>query len=228
MHFRPLPVLTALTLVCLVILVVLGNWQYERYSEKIVSGPEDLPPVQTLSFEIVSMDGARAQQVYGIADSEPIWRRFVPARRGDTGELVLLGVDATGGASPVPVRLADIGSVERTVRVFPRAGRSVSRNRPDEDLWYVYDRAGMLARLGLEDDDIPVAEPVELTVYNAGDLTRARTTENLYAAPRPIDPLPPQRHFGYALTWWGLALALAVMYVVFHHARGRLRLRTKR
>lgn len=225
MRFRPLPVLTFFTLVGLVVLVLLGTWQYQRYSEKIGADPDDLTPVQTLRFEPLDLAGAMAQQVYGIADSEPVWRRFVPARRTDTGELVLLGLDATGGPNPVALALAEVGPVERTVRIFPRAGRSAGRNRPEQDRWYVYNRAGMLARYGLEDGPVPVAEPVELIVYNAADLSQSRLTENPYAAPKPIDPLPPQRHFGYAITWWGLAAALLVMYFVFHHARGRLRFR---
>ena len=228
MRFRPLPILTAVTLVSLTILVLLGNWQYERYSEKTGTSPDALPPALTLGFDVLETEGARAQQVYGIADSEPVWRRFVPAQWSDTGELVLLGLDATGGANPVHVDLAGLSMGEQTVRIFPREGRRSGRNRPDEDVWYVFDRAGLLARYGLDDSDVPVAEPVDLTVYNADDLSRSRTTPNLYAAPKPIDPLPPQRHFGYALTWWGLALALAVMYVVFHHSRGRLRFKAER
>ena len=41
MTFRPMPILTALSVVSLVILVLLGNWQYARYSEKI-----DAPPIE--------------------------------------------------------------------------------------------------------------------------------------------------------------------------------------
>ena len=42
---------------------------------------------------------------------------------------------------------------------------------------------------------------------------------------RMDDSLPPQRHFGYAITWWGLAIALLAVYLAFHHQKGRLRFR---
>ena len=47
-------------------------------------------------------------------------------------------------------------------------------------------------------------------------------TDNPYAKPNAGDPLPPERHLGYALTWWGLALALVVIYVIYHIRAGRL------
>ena len=36
------------------------------------------------------------------------------------------------------------------------------------------------------------------------------------------DPLPPERHVGYAITWWGLAAGLVVIYALLHVRRGRL------
>ena len=49
--------------------------------------------------------------------------------------------------------------------------------------------------------------------------------DNPYA--RLDDELPPQRHFGYAITWWGLAMALIGVYPAFHHQKGRLRFRNE-
>jgi len=66
-----------------------------------------------------------------------------------------------------------------------------------------------------------------LLVRNSENPGQTRTTTNPYGAPTPVDPLPPERHFGYALTWWGLAAALFVIYWVFHASRGRLSLRGK-
>ena len=45
---------------------------------------------------------------------------------------------------------------------------------------------------------------------------------NPYVDPRTADPLPPERHLGYALTWWGLAGALIAVYAAFHIRAGRL------
>ena len=146
MTFRPMPILTALSVVSLVILVLLGNWQYARYSEKI-----DAPPIEEQVEERVLLrvliDNANpgfAQQVYGFAN---------------------LGLSG-----------------------FPK-----------------------------------IVEPVQMTVRSAAETTRARQTLNPYAFAKPIDPLPPERHFGYALTWWGMALGLIGVYVALHRARGRLK-----
>jgi surfeit locus 1 family protein len=48
---------------------------------------------------------------------------------------------------------------------------------------------------------------------------------NPYAFAKPLDPLPPERHFGYALTWWGMAIGLLGVYLALHHSKGRLRFR---
>jgi len=137
---------------------------------------------------------------------------------------VWLAIEATGGVNPVPSTVGDFSDMPRTVRVFQRESRTSSRNSPAADTWFVFDGAGMAGRIAQPGaSDVPVAEPVDLLIRNAEDLSRTRTTTNPYGAPRPIDPLPPQRHLGYALTWWGLAIALFVMYWVFHMSRGRLK-----
>lgn len=226
MVFRPLPVLTAFTLVSLAILVMLGNWQYGRYSDKLSREDEPAWPSQTLTFELVGDPNAPLQQVYGIADGEAIWRRFAPAERMDSNATVLLAVDAVGGVNPVPAVIGDYGTIEKEVRIFERVGRASARNRPETNTWFVFDRNGLMAQYALSGEGVPVAEPVELLISNSEDLSRSRTTVNPYGAPKPIDPLPPQRHLGYALTWWGLAAALFVIYWVFHASRGRLKFRT--
>lgn len=240
MQFRPLPVLTAATLVSLVILIYLGNWQYQRYVEKMDIDIADGPQTEIVLLEPVSSPGMMAQQVYGLADSEPIWRRYVLARRSDDDGLVLLAVNATGGPVAVPVEASCFDTVEASVRIFERAGRDSGRNQPSEDTWYIFDNPGMAQRLGIDGAALPVAEPLEISVYDAdalrerseceraapSDEVRQRRTGNPYSQPELVDPLPPQRHFGYAMTWWGLAAALLGVYFAFHASRGRLSFRS--
>lgn len=228
MMFRPMPVLTLLTMASLVILIMLGNWQYARYSEKM-----DNPTVQEeaeastlLRIKIDQTHAGNAQQVYGFADSEPIWRRYVPGRIEGSDELVLAMVEATGGAQPVPVEISALPETvtfeglvsERQVSSAAFAGR----DDPDAGIWYTLDPAALADRLNLPNTP-RLAEPVLMTVRNADDLTQVRQTLNPYAFAKPVDPLPPERHFGYALTWWGMALGLIGVYVALHHSRGRLR-----
>ena len=227
MTFRPLPLLTVLSLVSLGILVWLGNWQYGRYLGKRNMDPAELPPVQSITADVIDLPGKSVQNIYGIADGEPIWRRYVLVTRVSDGATLLMAADATGGANPVEMAVPGGARLQADVRIFPREGRPSSRNLPEENTWVVFDRAGILRKYGLGNADIPVAEPVDLTVRDAGDPSRTRVTANPYGTPELIDPLPPERHFGYALTWWGLAAALVGVYIVFHHSRGRLRFRSQ-
>lgn len=227
MTFRPMPVLTVLSLISLVILLMLGSWQYRRYAEKI-DGPvqaEAEAAVSALEIEIDRSHPGNIQQVYGFADSEPLWRRYAPGRVVPSGEPVLVMVEATGGATPVGDLIADLPDRIEFDGIL--AGRDDSRSafnaedNPDQDQWYSMSPGRIWRHLGLEGVPL-VAEPVIMTVRNSADLNQSRLTPNPYAYSKPIDPLPPERHFGYALTWWGMALGLIGVYVALHRARGRL------
>ncbi|MEM9573472.1 MAG: SURF1 family cytochrome oxidase biogenesis protein [Pseudomonadota bacterium] len=228
MTFRPMPILTGLSLISLVILILLGNWQYARYAEKMAN-PSIVEQAETRSLFTVTIDQSHAgntQQVYGFADSEPIWRRYAPGKVQETGELVLVMVEATGGAAPVPIAIADLPETVRfegfVAERSAASARFAGRDDPEADTWYRLNPEALSARLSL--DGVPkVAEPVMMSVRNAADLSQVRQTLNPYAFAKPVDPLPPERHFGYALTWWGMALGLIGVYVALHHARGRLR-----
>ncbi len=228
MMFRPMPILTGLTVVCFVILLTLGNWQYARYSEKMAR-PSVIEQTEERSVLNVDLDRTipgNVQQVYGFADSEPIWRRYAVGNLQGTGERVLVMVEATGGAEPVPIANADLpislmfeGLIaEKT----PSNSAFAGRDQPDQDIWYRLDPGALATKFGLSVTP-PVAEPVVISVLNSVDTSQSRMTLNPYAFAKPVDPLPPERHFGYALTWWGMALGLLGVYVALHHSRGRLR-----
>ena len=83
MTFRPMPLLSVLTQISLGILLMLGHWQYDRYATK-KANPTLYEAVQesgTIQVEIDGSNPANAQLVYGFADSEPIWRRYVQMSR---------------------------------------------------------------------------------------------------------------------------------------------------
>lgn len=227
MSFRPLPLMSVLTIVSLAILIWLGNWQYGRYSEKLGKAPEEAAQFGPVLVDVDTANPGNAQQVYGIVDGEAVWRRYLPGRIDGQGELVLVLWDATSGTRPVPMAISDAGPVAYEANVFIREPGKQSfggKNDPANDSWYHFDGRAMLSNLGYEMDTQPrVVEPDILTVRLADELSRSRQTENPYATPVVRDPLPPERHFGYALTWWGLAIALIGVYAAFHHSRGRLR-----
>lgn len=232
MKFRPMPVLTVLTVISLGILLWLGNWQYERYSSKMAAGSKvssEAAP-ETVSVDIELSNSGQAQNLYGAMDGEPTWRRYVPGRLSDTGELVLVLWDATGGPQPVQMAVSDaVGPYARVANVLQRPlkkGAFAARNDPANNVWHVMDTSGMAAQLGYSPEPLRVVETVNITVRNAADMSKARRTSNPYAYAQVLDPLPPERHFGYALTWWGMAIGLIAVYLALHHSRGRLRFRS--
>ena len=231
MKFRPMPVLTVFTLASLIILIMLGNWQYSRYSEKLARVETPPPAAQTVNVEIDTSNPGNAQQVYGITDGESLWRRYVPGRINGEGPVVLVLWDAVSSINPVPLKISDVDAdYSRVANVFFRPvshGGMSSQNAPEKDTWYRYDPEGMVARLGYDQATADVVESVEVTVRLGEDMSRARRTGNGYANLEPADPLPPERHFGYALTWWGMAIGLLGVYFTLHHSRGRLKFRSK-
>jgi len=230
MMFRPMPILTLFTIASLVILLMLGNWQYARYSQKMGQGETSMSPQsELLKVTLERPEKGFVQQVYGKADSKPLWRRYALGQAVGSEERLLVLIEATEGAQPIPLRLNRLPTsltfegniIERTAN----RGILSPKDQPKENIWNIMDPQLIAQNLGLEKAQVRIAEPLTLTVINAANPMQSRQTANPYAFARPLDPLPPERHFGYALTWWGMALGLIGVYLALHHSRGRLRFR---
>ena len=48
-----------------------------------------------------------------------------------------------------------------------------------------------------------------------------RAVANPFALAPGADVLPPARHLGYAITWYGLAVVLIAIYFAYHASVGR-------
>ena len=229
MTFRPMPLLTVLSVISFVILMLLGNWQYARYGEKIGIDPAEQNPPQTLVIRLKQDQDVMFQQVYGKADSKPIWRRYALGTLDGSGEDVLVMVGATVGANPIPQAVSKLSEMitiegnllERTAT----KGLFGVEDEPEKNTWFTMDPQAIAAALGSEVAAIRVVEPVTLTLLNSGTQGQFSQMPNPYAFAKPLDPLPPERHFGYALTWWGMAIGLLGVYLALHHSKGRLRFR---
>lgn len=231
MMFRPMPILSVLTLASLVFLTLLGNWQYARYTEKMAQKPL-AGMVQNISMVEATIDTAnrgQVQQLYGTIDGEPVWRRYAPAYLVDGGDLVMVLVDATGGPQPVARDIAgldeDYARKANIVLRPVRRGALSASDDADNNIWYAPDALGMVTRLSYSAEAVAFVEPVQVMVRNSADMMQVRVADNPYLMGETIDPLPPERHFGYALTWWGMAIGLLAVYFAFHHSQGRLRFR---
>lgn len=223
MTFRPLPVLTLFTLASLVILVWLGNWQYARFTQKMAL--DEAEPEWAL------IDGSVVQgsetMVYSYVDASATWRRVVAI---DTGNAVLFTPTEIiyQVEPPKPCEGPDCSAglryAARGLYQVPRGRNAFSgEDRPEAGIYYALDPSVLAAVLpgDLADRvDGRVFEPETIQLTENG---RTMVGDNPFARVRVDSKLPPQRHFGYAITWWGLAMALIGVYLAFHHQQGRLR-----
>ncbi|MEZ6023230.1 MAG: SURF1 family cytochrome oxidase biogenesis protein [Hyphomonadaceae bacterium] len=214
--------MTIFTLVTLAVLISLGRWQWERYEQKLAAADEPVPEMTIESYQPVP-DGI--QFVYGVRPDtrEQGWRVFAPVQYGDTTVFVdadfipeVTAPEPSEVRFPAslrfnaPVRGASIRPEELGPFTFPP--------RPLQRLWFAIDLEAMGRNAGLEN----VAD-----YYIAGTYvgTDGRATSNPFALAPGADVLPPARHMGYAITWYGLAIVLLVIYFAYHANVGRLSFR---
>ena len=114
--------------------------------------------------------------------------------------------------------------IEGRIRLPQKPGLFTPANQPKENMWYWRDLSGMQAS-AFGDGNVK-ALPFFI---EAGDVAQfapvgngqAGGTERAWPKPGASTVVIVNRHFEYALTWYGLALTLIAVYVAF--AFGRLR-----
>lgn len=204
--FRPLPWLTLSCLLALALLLWLGAWQWGRFL-----GKQNAPPLHAVEIA-GQVDPERLVFVHAVLNGVSGWRVFAPIR-GE--EIALADVAFLPGLEPprreaaAAVARQPAGAGLRGIWVLPRKpGPFAPPADPTRGLFYTVDLRAMAQALGLE----RVAAR-----YVASDY---------HGALNPFLQVgtPPERHLGYALTWWGLAVGLVGVYAMVHWNRGRLRL----
>jgi surfeit locus 1 family protein len=222
MTFRPLPLMSLLSVLSLALLIWLGNWQYGKFRAKIAADAET-PQWQSLEGDVI---GGSDVLLYAYADGVSGWQRLVAV---DTGsEIVWTAVELIEEINPpVITPLAPEGTrlkfSARGLDTTP-SGRSVlgGADKPELRLYQTFDASRLGAGMA-EPDRTRIAsrlfQPDTVRFRREG---RAFDAANPLARTRPDAGLPAQRHFGYALTWWGLAAALIGVYAAYHAMTGRL------
>jgi surfeit locus 1 family protein len=218
-RFRPLPMLTLMAVAALVVLIMFGRWQWAKYSAETQA--QAAPPLEVTLGDYEPIPEA-IQLVYGALGSAPGWRVLTPVRA--EGRTVF--VDAAVEPGPDPPAVEDLrlpGALAHGVAVTgvsvpaQSGGAFTAAPDPARRVWYAMDLPGMAqaaAIPGEVDTDTFIALP-----YIGED---GRPVPNPFVLGR-LDPTPPEQHLGYALTWWGLALVLIVVYFAYHVSAGRLR-----
>ena len=231
-RFRPTLVPTLMVVPALVVLLGLGFWQLERQAWKtdvidriearIGGAPEPLPTAiddpDAWDYRAVTVSGEFDHQhemtlAGRVHNGRPGFHVITPLRRTDgDGPPVL--VDR--GWVPADRRAPDARPDSRpsgpiTVTGVARrpeaAGWMTPDNDPATNTWYWVDVPGMAAYAGLEAVAPMIVEAAETPT---GSLPVGGQTQ--------VDL--PNNHLEYALTWFGFAVILSVIYFLYHWRRG--------
>ena len=226
-NFRPRLVPTLIAVPGVLLLLALGTWQIVRLAEKTAINAYRAERVEAPAVVLPS----------GIADpTEFDFRRvalagvfrherelFLNARsqRGNAGYHILTPLVRDAGPPVLvnrgwvpydrktPDRRADgqiegSAQVEGILRREPRRGWLMPDNDPARNEWFWYDLPAMAAATGIPDLALFYVEAVA-TPNPGGFPIGGQTIVEL-----------PSPHLQYAVTWYALAVALAVIYVMWH------------
>lgn len=228
--------LTLAVAVCMAILVGLGVWQLQRLRWKndllahvaaLQAAPaRPLGPVlaavargEDESFTRVrlacpGLATAAYVELYGLRDGQAGTRLISACPTGDARYPTLL-VDRGFVADTISARppVAEGGAAVEVTGVL-RAPDPASFATPPNDSaanrWFSRDAAAMAAALGA-----PTPAPLFLMAETASN------PDWPALVPAPLPSTIPNRHLEYAVTWFGLAAALAGVYAAMLFRRGR-------
>lgn len=227
-----------MTLAALAVLLALGTWQVQRKAwkeglvarlvERSRAAPVDLATARALEqrdhdIEYLHVhvrgrfDHANERYLYAAdATAGAGWHVYTPLLPATGGPPVLVNRGFVPEELKQPAKRAAgqvVGDVEVSglVRASEHPGTFTPKNDPKANIWFWRDVPAMLPPAADGGKPYPFAIDADAAPANPGGWPRGGTTiVNL-----------PNRHLEYALTWYGLAAALAVIFATF--ARGRLR-----
>jgi surfeit locus 1 family protein len=226
MDFRPYPVLTLIAVPALVALVWLGVWQvqraewktgliadFERASSAQPQSPESaLCGVDAAIGKVTTPPGdlarSKALRVFGHnAAGDAGWRLFQPMALSCGAVLAETGFEALeiGGPGGVPPLKPDQAVTRFYVEPWPEKPMMAAENSPTRNEWHWFDATLM-------------ATAIPVTPLNARYIVVP-----IAGTPDYLTRTPPEGHIGYAVTWFGMAIAFVVIYALFHARAGRLR-----
>ena len=220
--------LTVATLIALAILIALGSWQLERRAWKVgllqqiaalqAAAPQPIGPVLDARAKGRDVDFTRVTATCPGLGAAP-YLELYGLREGQAGTRLISACPVTG--SPYRSVLVDRGFVIDTVSARPPVDPADARpveitgvlrnpdaatfvtpqNQVGANRWFSRDVAAMAAAL-----NAPDPAPVFLMAETSSN------PEWQALVPAPIPAEIPNRHLEYALTWFGLAGALAAVY----------------
>ena len=238
MIFRPALWMTLLMLPSLGLLLLLGTWQLARleWKQGLIADFEARTRAEAIIPPLLAegIDAPRFQRILvkGIwlheAETHLIGRTFegtagyhvVTPMRLEDGRILLLNRGWVAEdyrrreTRPSSLEEGEV-ELEAIIRLPAKKGYFVPENDPQGDDWFTLEISDIVSWHGLG------SRGEVITAYTA-DVVRA--SEGSYTMPigAKIEVDIPNDHLGYALTWYGLAVALIGVYGVWHHQAGRL------
>jgi surfeit locus 1 family protein len=225
MYFRPFPVLTIFAAPILAALVALGVWQSQRAGWKadLIVQFEEASKATPQPLEVVlcahtPQQGAVVAPPHASGPSLHVfghdaagtagWREFQAIKLSCGAVLAETGFEALaiGGQGGAPQAKAPKRPPDRfLVEPWPEKPLMAAPNDPAANEWHWFDAPLMASTLG------------------AAPLDAAFILTPLAGTPDFLTRTPPESHIGYAVTWFGMAIAFAVIYALLHARAGRLR-----
>ena len=225
MMFRPYPVLTLVSLPALALLLYLGGWQLDRRAWKA-----DLLAEYAAIADAPAIDWQAA-----ICSSEPPGRAVtLSATQGHAGEIRLYGRSQDGAPGWRIFQAVQGPDCIRASTVLVETGFITLIDAVESPVtaW----RLAVPQRPGLA-TPAPSIEAREFYAFQAEAIAEALdlAPQEIYAgawigrddgeAPPALTQTPPERHLGYAVTWFAMAVAFIGVYLAYHAQTGRLRFR---
>jgi surfeit locus 1 family protein len=226
--FRPTALMTLMTLVAIAGLISLGRWQLHRADEKralydaFAQGTDSMRILDSGTSALPRYQHVRATGRYD--PSRQVLIDNMSNARDEVGYYVITPFELAGGGWV----LVNRGWV-------PLGASRADKPRIDvpSNVHEIHGRTDNLPRAGIQmGDRIPLAPPYPVVanfptraeiaaLLHESDWTQAAQVVLLDAAEpggylREWQPpgFPPMRHLAYAVQWFGLAAALAVIYAV--------------
>ena len=235
MKFRPFLWLTVVTLPALLILIGLGSWQLQRLQWKndLISSFEarsaaDAIPIPAANANLDNLE-FRNLALYGVFQHDKetfLTGRTYEGNAGfhvvtplllEDGRIILVnrGWVSEDYRDPAKRTFSQITGQTSVIGILRRPGVKgffVPENEPENGFWFTLVPGEINQHLGLGDAAIDQFYADALRTSDVVTLPiAARTKLNLRNA-----------HLSYAMTWYGIALALIGVYLAFHYQAGRL------
>jgi surfeit locus 1 family protein len=228
-----------MTVAALVLLVSLGNWQMRRLAwkqgligaiaERTHADPVTLAAIEARAAEGGDPEYARVKvegrllndhELYFYDFDErlgPGYHVLTPLKQAD-GSIVFINRgfvpdDKKDPAKRAAGQLSGDVAIVGLVRAPAKPGAFTPANEPAKNIWYWYDLDAMkTAALGPDGGRlVPFVVDAEAEPAPPGGFPKGGTTRLEL----------PNRHLEYALTWYGLAAALVVIFAAFAITRWR-------